>query len=323
MLRYLGEAWGLRDYKTEPQVWDAPTQACEHEWEMERIVKKGNAGRDSSTLVGTQTAELSKSANNHGCFCQRCGAWRGNLGLEPTPELYVSHLVQVFREVKRVLRHDGTLWLNLGDSYSAASTHKGHNKAGIHAHGEECGKSLRGDKADFIDGLKPKDLVGVPWMLAFALRADSWYLRSEIIWAKGISFCPTYSGSVMPESCQDRPTRSHEYVFLLTKSADYFYDADAVAEPLSRPNEGKRKTPARFGGADKFRESFKQSRLHSGNEYRGTPSGKRNLRSVWTINPKPYKGSHFACFPPALLRPMIVEDFVDIHPPPLCSERRL
>jgi DNA modification methylase len=133
--------------------------------------------------------------------------------------------------------------------------------------------------------------------VAFALQADGWYLRSDIIWHKP---------NPMPESVTDRPTKAHEYLFLLTKSERYYYDAEAIAEPLTRPEEADRKTPARFGGADKFEEARKQSRLHSGNEYTGTPNGTRNKRSVWTVATQPYSEAHFATFPPKLIEPCIL-----------------
>jgi DNA modification methylase len=153
--------------------------------------------------------------------------WTGCLGLEPTPEMFVAHMVQAFAEVHRVLRDDGTLWLNMGDSYQNAKGQSG----GVDPK-QAARRHLRGTRPNdvSVEGLKPKDLVGVPWMLAFALRSAGWYLRAEIIWAKGVSFCDAYAGSVMPESVQDRPTRSHEQVFLLTKSPRYFYDAEAVRE---------------------------------------------------------------------------------------------
>jgi DNA modification methylase len=161
-----------------------------------------------------------------GDFCKSCGAWRGSLGLEPTPELYVRHIVEVMREVRRVLRKDGTLWLNLGDSYAGSWGNKGHRR-----------ETKRLNRFDVIPpeispptarpanyGLKPKDLVGIPWRVAFALQADGWWLRSDIIWHKV---------NPMPESVRDRPTRSHEFLFLLTKSRRYFFDQEAVREPTA------------------------------------------------------------------------------------------
>lgn len=252
------------------------------------------------------------------------------LGMEATPELYVSKMVEVFREVKRVLRPEGTLWLNIGDSYAGAPIGSFNGGGFKDKSAETGGRDLSGvatsGKMNKLraSGLKPKDLVGIPWLLAFALRADGWYLRQDIIWHKP---------NPMPESVTDRCTKSHEYIFLLTKQEKYYYDKDAIAEPLARPEELDRATPARFGGADKWPEAQKQSRLHSGNEYkrkqldayRGSSftDGKtavtkptvgqgereeiyaRNKRSVWTIAPAPFSEAHFATFPPALVEPCI------------------
>ena len=218
----------------------------------------------------------------------------GQLGLEATPDAYVQKMVEVFREVRRVLKDDGTCWLNLGDSYSGSG--KGDNPNG--KQGTNTGTRFDSPTSGTVPvGLKAKDLVGIPWRVAFALQADGWYLRSDIIWHKP---------NPMPESVTDRPTKSHEYMFLLTKSERYFYDHEAIQEALTRPDEGGRKTPARFGGADKFVEAQKQSRLHSGNEYLGTANGKRNKRTVWTIATQPYAEAHFATFPPKLIEPCIL-----------------
>lgn len=218
----------------------------------------------------------------------------GQLGNEKLPDEYVIRLVEILREAHRVLTGNGTLWLNLGDSYARnGGTPGGGNRELLHMEG----KQTRMTKIPPSSGLKEKDLVGIPWMVAFALRADGWYLRSDIIRQKP---------NPMPESVTDRPTRSHEHLFLLAKNQRYFYDSDAIAEPLTRPDEATRKTPGRFGGADKFIEASTQSRLHSGNAYVGTSNGKRNRRDVWNIAPQPYKGAHFATFPEKLVEPCIL-----------------
>jgi DNA modification methylase len=230
----------------------------------------------------------------------------GALGLEPTPEAFIAAMVEVFREVKRVLRNDGTLWLNMGDSYAHASG--GYNPTA---------PSNKADTYDSIDysrargrdgqqyalppGLKTKDLVGMPWRLAFALQADGWYLRSDIIWSKP---------NPMPESVTDRPTKAHEYVFLLTKSARYFYDAEAVREPSGEwgPNSHSNGTAGYKGGfsrperqeGDRGRSPLTMA--PGGNQY--NPAG-RNLRSVWQIATEPYPGAHFATFPQKLVEPCI------------------
>jgi DNA modification methylase len=223
----------------------------------------------------------------------------GQIGLEPTVDAYVAELVSVFREVRRVLRDDGCLWLNLGDSYAAnrgtgSSPHVGKKQA------SNLGSLL--GKLRVPDGLKEKDLIGVPWMVAFALRADGWYLRSDIIWAKP---------NPMPESVRDRPTKAHEYLFLLTKNARYYWDADAVREPCeSGPSDIRKMVEGldRIGGKNKdlCDPLVKASGSTNIGQKRsvGDPSG-RNMRSVWTIATAPFPGSHFATFPPALVEPCI------------------
>ena len=211
------------------------------------------------------------------------------LGLEPTPDEYVARLVDVFREVRRVLHKDGTVWLNLGDSYT--STTKGCGGPSD-KQVSNAGSFYNGSQR-LIPDTKPKDLVGIPWRVAFALQADGWWLRSDIIWSKP---------NPMPESITDRPTKAHEYVFLLTRSEQYFYDVDAIKEPLIHPNELDRRNPAVFGGAKKH--AGYNNRKYSGNKYEGELSG-RNKRTVWTITTKPYPEAHFATMPPDLVEPCV------------------
>ena len=207
------------------------------------------------------------------------------LGLEETPEKYVENMVSVFQEVKRVLRKDGTVWLNLGDSYAGSNSTKdavidkdslsykaGHFRGGV-------SKSVNSK----VEGLKPKDLVGIPWRVALALQADGWYLRSDIIWNKP---------NPMPESVADRPTKSNEYIFLLTKSAKYFYDYEAIKEKGEYPAG----TKAAKGSAKRYSTDLVNSRPPEYKVY----DGLRNKRSVWKITTKPYKEAHFATFPEEL-----------------------
>lgn len=204
--------YGLRNYGTPPRVWGGdPTH--EHVWKHNRYYVVGGGGAGSSaeafTEAGEENAARIKAARWREDDECACGAWSGNLGLEPTPEMFVTHLVEVFREVRRVLREDGTLWLNLGDSYCntngfARASSQYQRKGRVNAPAND-----RKLDALHASGLKTKDLMGIPWMVAFALRADGWYLRSDIIWAKK---------NCMPESVFDRPTKSHEYLFLLAKS---------------------------------------------------------------------------------------------------------
>jgi DNA modification methylase len=214
--------WGLRDYKLEASVWGGDA-GCRHEWGEAVRTPWANAvpgpnGRGKNTEAGHWKPKET------GPFCSHCNAWRGCLGLEPTPELYVEHLVQVFREVRRVLRGDGTVWCNLGDSYVShkprkAATHRQSSHIGDQTAAFEAAQSATDLRGKGI--LKDKDLCGIPWRAAFALQADGWYLRSDIIWSKP---------NPMPESVTDRPTKAHEYVFLLTKSAKYYFDQEAVRE---------------------------------------------------------------------------------------------
>lgn len=216
------------------------------------------------------------------------------IGLESSPEEYVANIVAVFREVRRVLKKDGTCCLNVGDSYAGSG--KGPTgKTGIGNQTKRQG--FDSPRVVIPAGLKAKDLVGIPWRVAFALQADGWFLRCDIIWAKP---------NPIPESVKDRPTRSHEYIFLLSKSAQYFYNSDAIKEPAIRP--GDRQT---FGG-QKARASTilaTDPRYRNGNEQWGRTiicGTTRNKRDVWSVAVRPFKGAHFATFPPALIEPCIL-----------------
>jgi DNA modification methylase len=196
-------------------------------------------------------------------------------------------MVEVFREVKRVLRDDGTLWLNLGDSYAGsggAGNQFGQLDKGL-------AKYKQGGKPKDI-GLKPKDLIGIPWMVAFALRADGWYLRQDIIWHKP---------NPMPESVTDRCTKAHEYIFLFSKSQKYHFDASAIREPLANPERTNFQSGSRPNGENKDRNDNDLSVRSKDTLYEN-----RNKRSVWTVTTKPYSGAHFATFPPDLIEPCIL-----------------
>ena len=218
----------------------------------------------------------------------------GQLGLEATPEEYVANMVAVFRDVRRVLRPDGVLWLNLGDSYAGAGKTGGGKQGQLDRHAAGVLAAEYAPKPRAPDGLKEKDLVGIPWRVAFALQADGWWLRSDVIWHKP---------NPMPESVRDRPTKSHEYVFLLSKGERYFYDADAIAEPATHAGKAFAfSTPAKAARA--------VGREATGNERQGAPpvivSDNRNARSVWTIPTRPFPEAHFAVFPPDLARRCIL-----------------
>ncbi len=214
------------------------------------------------------------------------------IGQEATPQEFVAEMVTVFAEVHRVLREDGTLWLNLGDSYNAAGR-EGHGTRIGFKQGTNRASANGHDRNRTTDpALKPKDLVGIPWRVAFALQADGWYLRSDIIWSKP---------NPMPESVTDRPTKAHEYIFLLTKSERYFYDAKAIAEPAIHAGES-------VGGS--LSVNGPDEKLISQNAHRGKPYERiaetRNKRSVWTVSTQSYGGAHFATFPTALVKPCIM-----------------
>lgn len=252
----------------------------------------------------------------------------GQIGLETTPEAYVEQLVRVFREIWRVMKDDGTLWLNLGDSYAGSSMSGGDQTTRV---GGGTSKLLQqGVKIALPEGIKPKDLMGIPWMVAFALRADGWYLRQEIIWNKP---------NPMPESVTDRCTKSHEQIFLLSKSQRYYFDNEAIKEPASEnsaarllrgvsdhhknidgapgqpPHSMNRPRPNKRNKSQSFKRESRPDKIIPGqaknshredreeNEY---DLNTRNKRSVWTVTTKPYKGAHFATFPPDLIEPCIL-----------------
>jgi DNA modification methylase len=336
--------WGLRAYGTEPQVWGGNPD-CIHAY-MVHIQPAANGiihdgGMSGETLSSTSATRKPKKS----AFCTTCGCWRGELGLEPTPELFVEHIVEVFREVRRVLRKDGTLWVNLGDSYSSQSggDRKDHAPGPnscvggtADASAPRCGRVER-DGHLRQAGLKPKDLVGMPWRVAFALQSDGWYLRRDIIWSKP---------NPMPESVRDRPTSAHEYIFLLSQSEKYYYDADAIAEPvavadwnngsgvyggvnangqnakqtrttgrvaeskeLGGPNSGMRKKHCPNNSQPQTIEARAAASERMGREpgWRNTEQPQtRNKRSVWTIATQPYPEAHFATYPPELARTCIL-----------------
>lgn len=231
----------------------------------------------------------------------------GQIGLEQTPEEYIERLVEIFWEVRRVLRSDGTLWLNIGDSYATNSgAYPPTNTRNQHGHTAKTVPT----------GYKVKDLIGIPWMLAFALRADGWYLRQDIIWHKP---------NCMPESVRDRCTKSHEYLFLFSKSPKYYFDAEAISEPITgsstkrylqnietqkgpdrqpgKPNGAMKAVLPRFGG-NKYPANNDGDHRKCGNEYQ--PTARRNKRSVWSVATGGYKGAHFAVFPKKLVEPCIL-----------------
>ena len=224
----------------------------------------------------------------------------GQLGLEATPEEYVSRIVAVFREVRRVLRKDGTLWLNLGDSYATGTSADRHSPSTLNfGAGTLAARDVDRNGNPF--GLAAKNLIGIPWRVAFALQADGWYLRLDIIWSKP---------NPMPESVTDRPTKAHEYLFLMSKSARYYYDADAIREPVwGEPNSpGSIRSPYGQGFTRRsnnfVRGDHRLTHAEGDKRYEASDST-RNKRSVWEIATQPYPEAHFATFPEALVEPCI------------------
>ncbi len=286
--------WGLRKYDIPPTVWGGDPD-CEHDFATKTIEAEIRTGLGMAALGekyrggGHKAGLVPVVRAERGC---RCGAWQGDLGLEPTPELYVDHIVEVFRAVRRALRKDGMLWLNLGDCY-ANDGKWGGETGGKQAYLGAANRQRVG-REERYSGLKPKDLIGLPWMIAFALRADGWYLRQDIIWHKA---------NPMPESVTDRCTKSHEYLFFLTKSPRYFFDSAAIAEDAagtahSRGSGVNPKAVMGTVGREKQNASFSAAI----NELVST----RNKRSVWTVATEAFSEAHFATFPSALIKSCIL-----------------
>ena len=312
--------WGLRDYGLPPLTWGGDPN-CRHQWsgmKMARGGRKAFCGPERTQLVSRvgKTKRQDGAVTTGGRFCLRCTAWLGDLGLEPSPDLYLAHIVEVFRDIRRVLKPTGTVWLNLGDAYCAGTRtdRTPTTRTGVDVPASWSAR-CQPQRIGSVPGLKPKDLIGLPWRVAFALQADGWYLRADIIWAKP---------NPMPESVRDRPTKSHEYVFLLSSSSRYFYDTEAVREPAAASAP---KAPAGWDKAAGAHGSFHrlgrepvisaERKSLAGPTYSrhraAIPGGQtltlrsgRNRRTVWTIATQPFRGAHFATFPERLVEPCIL-----------------
>lgn len=285
--------WGLRKYKGDQDlIWAAglseanrsQTNVCAHEWT--ETVRQGISGADGKgNEFGYRVSQIVPSSVQ--ALCARCGAWRGGFGLEPTVEMYVAHTVEILREIRRVLRHDGVVFWNIGDSYSGGQSRGKTEPSGKQQtnHGTDwfCGNG-RGEAAP---GLKPKDLCLIPARVALAAQQDSWWVRSLIIWAKP---------NPMPESVTDRPTDAYEHILMLTKSERYFWDAEAVKEPSVEPD---RIRADQFGGNKGIEVNHSPGSISNGH-------GSRNLRNVWTFPTQAYSGAHFATFPEEIPRRAIL-----------------
>lgn len=330
--------YGLRDYGT--GRWEGGEAGCAH--------KPGNRSRVGKTTLGGGTATAGHQEEGYRGVCAKCGAVRvdSQIGLEETPEIYIAKLVALFREVWRVLRDDGTLWVNIGDSYASGKGTCKNPGGGAKSYIQEKERYPldRGNIADLrSSGLKPKDMIGIPWMLAFALRADGWYLRSEIIWHKP---------NPMPESVTDRPTKAHEQLFLLAKTARYYFDAEAIKEAASGdvPGNNNHKYADAYEAGDEShrttsglaayaerqrskRDSFKRENSKRAVVIPGQTMGThrpdreesawntavRNRRSVWTVATHPYREAHFATFPPKLIEPCIMAGTSEKGCCPVCG----
>ena len=277
--------WGLRDYGT--ANWEGGDSDCNH-FRDNQVTSSCTTGHSTSQKSGGVADSIYKKV------CKKCGAIRidDQLGLEETPEEYVENLVNILREVKRVLRDDGTLWLNLGDSYVGTGAKGKYKDPKSNSRNAQSTTAVNNK----VQGLKPKDMVGIPWRVAFALQADGWYLRSDIIWHKN---------NPMPSPVKDRPTSSHEYIFLLSKSPKYYYDRDAILEPLLDPN--RKDSKSGFGGYKHTSQPEKtMNATYSGRKFDATKLKGKNKRDVWTVATTGYKGSHVAVYPPKLIEPCIL-----------------
>jgi len=270
--------WGLRDYGT--GGWEGGDPDCDP-----------LAGPRFSTSTGLRdlsrhsvAVEQLAKGTPYRDLCGKCGARRADqqLGLEPTPELYVERMVEVFAQVRRVLRHDGTCWLNLGDSYAGTGYVREQRESDVRTATVGPARAMEQRRLGSVPGMKPKDLVGIPWRVAFALQEDGWYLRSDVVWSKP---------NPMPESVTDRPTKAHEYVFLLSRSTRYFFDQEAVREPIKPGTDGTMAGRNLAPGSEPERFQRRYAELKGA-----------NCRTVWEIATKPTPEAHFATFPEELPR---------------------
>lgn len=316
--------WGLRDYGSETvRLWGGDP-GCEHEWrsQVSSFNKQGGEGKQSTNLGTLRLADQKSD------FCARCGAWRGSLGLEPHPQLFIDHIVEICREIRRVLKPSGTFWLNLGDTYFTRAG-KSRNPGGDSKRGMDSVQPKSSPNRTAVqDGawLQPKQKLMIPSRVAIALQHDGWILRSDIIWHK-----PNH----MPSSVQDRLTCAHEHVFLFAKARRYYFDLDAIRQPhqglasgnkerkyLADPRQfgrehfgrsipweptGKGKNPGDVLSGSKYLEQSNAHSLRIKGGHTGDythPQGK-NPGDLWRIPTRPFPAAHFATFPPALIAPIV------------------
>ena len=284
--------WGLRDYGT--AEWEGGDPDCDHVANPNATKKMGNEEFNKNR----PSRESTKTKGYYEKECPKCGAIKkdSQLGMEDTPEEFVDNLVKVFREVKRVLRDDGTVWLNLGDSYGQQKG-KGFNANAKEGYIVSRRKELQKKQGNINvkTNLPPKNLIGIPWRVALALQQDGWYLRQDIIWHKP---------NPMPESVKDRCTKAHEYIFLLSKSPKYYFDNEAIKEDCVGKDE--RKWADSYEKAGSIKQGETNANIKRTKRYSKDGSFKRNKRSVWTVTTKPFKGAHFATFPMNLIEPCVL-----------------
>ena len=317
--------WGLRNYGEIVSIWGGGTD-CEHVWKKTPPPRQRKEGDIQDPNSKQATMRGTNYASQQGSICVNCGAWCGQLGLEPHPQMFIDHLVEISREIKRVIKPSGSFWLNLGDTYYGSGGAGGdYNKGGL----REGQPKYRQKKSHNSNWLQPKQLMGIPWRVAIALQDDGWILRNCVIWFK-----PNH----MPESVQDRLTKSYEFFFFLVKSRKYYFDLDAIREPYAEssiarltqpsimsqmggdkqeelygdaPGNGNRPADILKGLAEKYtKHEIATGRignfsyddpLHTKAYH---PNGK-NPGDVWEIPTQPFPGSHFAVFPPDLIEPII------------------
>lgn len=277
--------WGLRKYAGEQDLIWGNHNGCEHEWGSEIISKANDSNRGDMewTTGGNPAVKILGQKVSQGNLCLKCGAWRGSYGLEPTPELYVAHTIEILNEIKRVLRKDGVCFWNIGDSYFASGTKQ------TGCNDEDTKGRFGGIRQTFeisSNILKPKDLCLIPFRVAIAAQEAGWWVRSVIIWSKN---------NPMPESVKDRPTESHEYILLLTKSSKYYWDMEAVREKSLWFEKDARADGTMHKSKGKCEEG---NYAIDGVFY--PADGGRNLRSVWTFPTQGYPEAHFATFPEEL-----------------------
>lgn len=300
--------WGLRSYGTEPQVWGGE-KGCAHEWGDSLPPRPGRGNKPGdysmSSLTNPKRQDELPRPTHAGCFCVRCTAWRGEHGLEPSFDLWLAHEVEIFRAVRRVLRDDGTVWINVGDAY--ASSPNGISAAETKAKGDD--RAFRDRPIDTTGGqFKPKDRILMPARLAVALHEDGWWLRDEIVWSKA---------NPMPSSVRDRTTPAHEMIYMLSKKGRYFYDRMTIAEPIAESSHARYDQETLNEQTGGFKQEAYENNSLVGQRAKSRRPAEilkaladgdrtRNKRSVWHMALEPFVGAHFATAPTGIVRPCIL-----------------